>query len=150
MSPAPGEKTRDHPATLMARADCMNDAEMRAMLIEHMGKGFLENIIALFKQEPELMRFIPDLISDEQVVVRLGATALVEELAGKYRQQLGTAVPGLLSLLEHENPTIRGDAVNLLGIIGDPSARENVRRLTRDAHEAVRLLAGEALRELGK
>ncbi|MDH4162729.1 MAG: HEAT repeat domain-containing protein [Nitrospirota bacterium] len=126
----------------------MNDAEMQAMLIEYMGKGFLENIVALFKQEPGLMRFIPALIADEQVVVRLGATALVEELAGGFRLQLRTAVPGLVSLLEHENPTIRGDAVNLLGIIGDPSAREALRRLEGDAHAAVRLLAKEALQEL--
>lgn len=128
----------------------MDDNEMRALLIEHMAKGFLENIVALFKQEPELMRFIPALIADERVVVRLGTTALVEELAGEYRPQLRTAVPGLVSLLEHENPTIRGDAVNLLGIIRDPSAREAVRRLERDAHADVQLLAAEALEEMDK
>ena len=56
----------------------MTDDEMRDMLIEYMGKGFLENIIALFKQEPELARFLPDLLGQENLMVRLGATALVE------------------------------------------------------------------------
>ena len=128
----------------------MNDVEMRAMLIEHMAKGFLENIISLFKQEPELMRFIPEMIADEQVVVRLGTTALVEELAGTHAQQLRAAVPGLIALLGHESPTIRGDAVNLLGVIRDPGARGSVRGLLQDRNEAVRTLAAEALEEIGR
>lgn len=121
---------------------------MRAMLVEYMAKGFLENIISLFKQEPELMRFIPDLISDGQIVVRLGATALVEELAGEHRERLRKAVPGLLLLLGHGSPTIRGDAVNLLGIIGDPAAREAILLLGRDENGTVRTLAVEALADI--
>ncbi len=128
----------------------MHDEEMRAMLIEYMAKGFLENIIALFRQEPDLVRFIPDLIADDQVVVRLGTTALVEELAGTHRRQLWPAAAGLAALLDHANPTVRGDAVNLLGIIGDPSVRDAVSRLDRDANEAVRMLAREALEEIDR
>ena len=86
----------------------MNDDEMRAMLIEYMGKGFLENIIALMKQDPATVRFIPDLLGDDTIMVRLGATALVEELVKEHRQVLAGAVPGLVVLLGHENPTIRG------------------------------------------
>jgi len=120
------------------------------MLIEYMAKGFLENIIALFRQEPELVRFLPDMIADEQMVVRLGTTALVEELAGVYRQQLRAAVPGLVALLGHLNPTIRGDAVNLLGIIRDPAAREAVSGLAQDGNDAVRTLAAQALEEIDR
>jgi len=60
-----------------------SDDDMRAMLIEYMGKGFLENIIAMMKQDPSAVRFIPDLLGDEAIMVRLGATALVEELERK-------------------------------------------------------------------
>ncbi|MBS1242809.1 MAG: hypothetical protein H6R44_564 [Nitrospirae bacterium] len=77
----------------------MNEDEMRAMLIEYMGKGFLENIIAMMKQDPSVVRFIPDLLGDDAIMVRLGATALVEELAKEHREALAVAVPGLLVLL---------------------------------------------------
>jgi HEAT repeat protein len=128
----------------------MNDDDMRAMLIDYMGKGFLENIIAMMKQDPSAVRFIPDLLGDDAIMVRLGATALVEELAKEHRQALAVAVPGLLVLLGHENPTIRGDAANVLGIIGDRSALNDLRGLQNDANPAVREIAEDALRELGR
>jgi len=128
-----------------------SDDDMRAMLIEYMGKGFLENIIiAMMKQDPSAVRFIPDLLGDEAIMVRLGATALVEELAKEHRQALAFAVPGLLVLLGNENPTIRGDAANVLGIIGDRSARHALRELQNDANPAVREIAEDALREMGR
>jgi hypothetical protein len=127
----------------------MNDDELRAMLIEYMGKGFLENIIAMMKQDPLTVRFIPDLLGDDALVVRLGATALVEELVRGHRQVLSGAVPGLLRLLAHENPTVRGDAANVLGIIGDRSAREALEKLRDDANPSVREIALEALAEIG-
>lgn len=128
----------------------MNDDELRSLLIEYMGKGFLENILAMMRQDPATIRFIPDLVGDDAIVVRLGATALVEELAREDRQVLGPAVPGLIRLLAHENPTIRGDTVNVLGIIGDRSAREGIRRLLDDTNAAVREIADDALRELDR
>jgi len=128
----------------------MNDNELRALLIEYMGKGFLENILAMMRQDPSTVRFIPDLVGDDAIVVRLGATALVEELAREDRNALGPAVEGLLRLLAHENPTIRGDAANVLGIIGDRSAREAVHRLLKDPNAAVREIADEALHEIDR
>jgi hypothetical protein len=126
----------------------MNDEELRALLIEYMGRGFLENIIAMMKQDAALVRFIPAMLGDDAIVVRLGATALVEELAQEHRRALGGIVPGLASLLGHENPTIRGDAANILGIIGDPSALGPLRDLFRDANFSVRDIAREAVQEI--
>lgn len=127
----------------------MTDSEMQAMLIDYMGRGFLENIVALFRKEPELARFLPAMIADEQVTVRLGTTALVEELAAEQRDSLRAAVPGLVALLGQENATARGDAANLLGLIGDPAAAGPLRRLLDDPNTAVREIAGDALREIG-
>jgi HEAT repeat protein len=126
----------------------MKDDEMRDMLVEYMGKGFLENIIALFRQEPPLARFIPDMISRENLGVRLGTTALVEELAAGRADILRHAVPGLITLLKNENPTIRGDAASLLGTIGDVSAKEHVSDLLNDENPAVRSVARIALEEI--
>jgi HEAT repeat protein len=126
----------------------MNDDEMRAMLIEYMGRGFLENIVALMRQDASSVRFIPDLVGDDAIVVRLGATALVEELARDGRSALTAALPGLVALLGHENPTVRGDAANVLGIIGDLSALGPLRKLSGDANASVRQIAQEAVLEI--
>ena len=126
----------------------MNDEELQTMLIEYMGRGFLENIIAMMKQDGGLLRFIPTMLSDDAIVVRLGTTALVEELAREHRQALVGIVPGLAALLGHESPTIRGDAANALGIIGDPSAFGLLRELCHDANPLVRDIAREAVQEI--
>jgi HEAT repeat protein len=126
----------------------MDDKEMKAMLIEYMGKGFLENIIALLKQDTSLYRFIADMLGDENLRVRLGATALVEELADDHRDDLRAAVPGIIGLLKHENPTIRGDAASVLGTIKDPSAADALRASLRDEHPGVREVAQDALSEM--
>jgi HEAT repeat protein len=126
----------------------MNEDDLRTMLIDYMGRGFLDNIAALMKQDPSMVRFLPDLLGDDAIVVRLGATALVEELVKDHRQILGGAVAGLVALLGHENPTIRGDAANVLGIIRDRSAVEALMKLQNDGHASVREIAQEAQREI--
>jgi HEAT repeat protein len=126
----------------------MNDDEMRAMLIEYMGKGFLENIIAMMRQDLSTVRFIPDLLGDDAIMVRLGATALVEDLAKEHRQALAGAVPGLLALLGHENPTIRGDTANVLGIIGDRSALPALKELLGDGNPSVREIVQDSMKEI--
>ncbi len=123
---------------------------MRAMLIEYMGNGFLDNIISLLTQDSSLYRFIPDLLGDESLRVRLGATALVEELVPDHREDLKVAVPGIIGLLKHENPTIRGDAASVLGIIKDPSAIEALRISQNDSHPGVREVACVSLAEIGE
>jgi hypothetical protein len=126
----------------------MNDTEMRAMLIEHMGNGFLENIIALLRQDSSLYRFIPDLLGDDKLWVRLGTTALIEELVVDHRDEFNAAVPGIVGLLKHENPTIRGDAASVLGILKDASAIEALRSCLQDSHPGVREIAADALAEI--
>jgi HEAT repeat protein len=123
----------------------MEDHEMKAMLIEYMGNGFLENIIAMFKQDSALYRFIPDLLGNENLRVRLGATALVEELVIEHRKELSAAVPGTIRLLTQESPTIRGDAASVLGIIKDASAIDALRICLHDNHPGVREIARDAL-----
>ena len=127
----------------------MNDSEMRSMLVDYMGRGFLDNIIALFRQDSSLYRFIADMLGNDNIRVRLGATALVEELARERRNELRAAVPGLVALLGHDNPTIRGDAASVLGIIGDQGAKEALQACLNDRHAGVREAVREALQEIG-
>jgi len=121
---------------------------MKDMLVEYMGRGFLDNIIALFRQDGTLYRFIPDMLGEESLHVRLGTVALVEELVKDHRQELRNAVPGLIELLKHENPTIRGDAASMLGTIRDGSAREALKACLEDSHPGVREAAQEALSDI--
>jgi HEAT repeat protein len=81
--------------------------------------------------------------------VRLGATALVEELSGEHKTELRNAVPGIIELLKHENPTIRGDAAYVLGIIKDRSAREALEECLHDSHLGVREVVHDALAQIG-
>ncbi len=127
----------------------MQDQEMKEMLIDYMGRGFLDNIIALFRQDATVYRFIADMLGDDNIRVRLGATALVEELAREHRDELKTAIPGLIALLRHENPTIRGDAASVLGIIKDKEARSALQKVLQDGHPGVREAARDALIEIG-
>jgi HEAT repeat protein len=127
----------------------MNDNEMRSLLVDYMGRGFLDNIIALFRQDESLYRFTADLLGNDNIRVRLGATALVEELAGERRNEFRAAVPGLVALLGHDNPTIRGDAAFVLGIIGDGEAKQALQESLKDSHAGVREAAREALEEIG-
>lgn len=126
----------------------MNDNEMRSMLIDYMGRGFLDNIIAMFRQDASLYRFIADMLGDDNIRVRLGATALVEVLAEERRDDIRAAVPAIIALLGHDNPTIRGDAAFVLGIIGDRGAREALQACLKDGHAGVREAAREALEEI--
>ncbi len=127
----------------------MQDSEIKNMLVEYMGKGFLDNIIALFKQDSSLYRFVPDMLGDENLRVRLGATALVEELSSEHKTELRNAVPGIVELLKHETPTIRGDAAYVLGIIKDRSARVALVACLHDSHISVREVVSDALAQIG-
>ncbi len=123
---------------------------MKTMLIDYMGKGFLDNIIALFRQDSTVYRYLADMLGDDNIRVRLGATALVEELVRDHRRELQSAVPGVVALLKHENPTIRGDAASVLGIIKDKGSAGALRECLEDSHPGVREAARDALEEMKK
>ena len=124
------------------------EKEFQDMIADYMEKGFLENIIDMFKHDHSLCCLIGELIQDDRMRVRIGVTALVEELSGAGGIDLRAAVPGLLPLLHREEPVIRGDAVNLLGIIGDESALPALEEALADADPSVRMLAGEAMADI--
>lgn len=133
----------------MDNSSGMQTEEMKQMLIEYMEKGFLENIIALFKTDPSLYGFIPDMLGQDNLRVRLGTAALVEELIKGHGPELRAIVPLLTRLLKHENPTVKGDAAYVLGIIKDPATEGALTEMLNDENAAVRESAREALQELG-
>ncbi len=107
------------------------------MIADYMEKGFLSNIIAMFKADTSLYNLIGELISDERLMVRVGITALMEELRMIRPEEARMAVPSLLPVLHHENPTIRGDAAYLTGLVGDDKDREVLKPLLDDPNPQV-------------
>lgn len=118
------------------------------MLLDYMEKGFLENIVDMFTHDEALYPFIIDMIRDERLRVRLGGTALVEELAKKRPEPLVRLIPEIAGLLNDGNPTVRGDGANLLDIIGHPDALPFLRAAENDEDGNVRAIVREAINEI--
>jgi len=128
----------------------MTDTELKDMLIEYMGKGFLENIIDMFKHDPSLFRFLPDLISSENTRVRIGAVAIVEELRDSFKDKIEETLPALVRLLENGDDTLRGDIAYLLSILNTPSAHDILKTLCNTENPDIREIVEETLRKTGK
>lgn len=126
----------------------MDNTELREMIAEYMEKGFLENIIDMFKHDSELYYMIADLIRDERIRVRLGITALVETLSQEDNGNIKRAIPNLVKNLRDDNPVVRGDSAYLIGIIGDNESIPYLMTLLNDSDYNVREIAQEAVTEI--
>lgn len=126
----------------------MGHGEMQDMLIEYMGKGFLENIISLFRTDPSLFVHVPAMLGHENMRVRLGTAALIEEFTPTHHRELADVLPGVIALLRHEDPVIRGDAAYVLGILRDRRAVGPLREALNDPDPAVRQSMKDALEEI--
>jgi len=122
------------------------DREINASdLADFLAKGLLENLVILFRAEPDLYPLLADLLQDERIAVRLGASALVESLLEEDAGNGGRIASALLPLLESDRPTVRGDAAWLLGVAGDSGALPGLRERVDDDNPDVRETVQEAL-----
>jgi len=124
----------------------LSDNSMKKMIADYMEKGFLENIVDMFKHDKSLYPIIGDILEDERGRVRLGAVALVESLNQVDPEGVATAIPGIAKLLKNPNSTIRGDAAYLLGIIGHEDALPFLLEASSDENEMVRETVEESIR----
>jgi HEAT repeat protein len=122
--------------------------DLLQMIADYMENGFLENIIDMFRHDRGLYALTGDLIQDERVRVRIGTTALLEELKKSDPDNISRALEHLIPLLDHADAVVRGDAANLVGIVGDKKALPLLKDLVADENDDVRLIAREAVREL--
>jgi HEAT repeat protein len=126
----------------------ITDKGLLSMIADYMEKGFLENIVDMFRHDNKLYGLVGELIQDERVRVRIGVTALIEELSVLDAPNVPAAVSPLLPLLDHENPVVRGDVSNILGIIGNQSILPFLEKGLNDGNPNVRLIIGEAIEEI--
>ncbi|QWR78632.1 HEAT repeat domain-containing protein [Candidatus Magnetomonas plexicatena] len=115
------------------------------MVSDYMEKGFLDNIVSMFKADSDTHSLIVGLLRDERMRVRIGAVALLEELSEAKMPGLEHIADMLLPLLVDEISFVRGDAAYCLGIIGGPPHIEHLRKLTTDSEKDVREAALEAI-----
>jgi hypothetical protein len=111
--------------------------EMVKMVADYMEGGFLENIVAMFRQDRNLYPIIGEVLADERQRVRIGMIALVETLIDEDYDNVLTAIPGIAEQLYNEHPTIRGDAAYLLGIIGHKEGLPYLEEVEGEEHELV-------------
>jgi len=122
--------------------------DLKTMILDYMEKGFLENIIDMFKYDESLFPLIIDMIKDERVRVRLGTAALVEELTKLKTEPLLKFIPLIGELLKDPNPTVRGDAAYLLGIIKHKDALPYLSEADNDDDVNVREIARDAVKDI--
>jgi HEAT repeat protein len=122
--------------------------EMKSMIADYMEKGFLENIVVLFKHDKNLYGYVGDLMADERIRVRIGVAALMESLKKDDTENVLKAVPHIIPLLKNQNPVIRGDAAYLLGIIGHTVAIPYLKEKEEDEDSNVRVIAKEAIEDI--
>jgi HEAT repeat protein len=126
------------------------DNGLLSMIADYMEKGFLENIVDMFRHDSKLYSLVGELTQDERVRVRIGVTALIEELSSLDAGNVRAAVPSLLPLLQHDNPVVRGDVSNILGIIGDKSILPFLEKGLNDSDPNVNLIISEAIAEISR
>ena len=119
------------------------------MIADYMENGFLDNIMDMFRHDKTLYRLVGELIQDERVRVRIGVTALMEEMKRLDPANIFLALENLHPLFDHGDAVVRGDSANLVGIIGDRNSQPHLRKLLSDGDENVRLIAADALVETG-
>jgi HEAT repeat protein len=78
-------------------------------------------------------------------MVRMGMAVLFEELKALRPQEVALAIPALLPILGEETPWMRGEAVNLLGIIGTPEALAPLKPLADDPEPQIREMVQDIL-----
>lgn len=123
-------------------------SDLQQMIADHMENGFLENIIDMFRHDSSLYDLVGTLIRDERVRVRIGVTALIEELKRLDPVNVIRAQKNLLPLLASSEAVVRGDAANLISIIGDRGSLPFLEQCLLDIDEGVRTIAREAIAEM--
>lgn len=124
-------------------------AELITVIGDFLEMGHVENIMAMFKQDTSLYALSGELLRDERFMVRMGMAVLFEELKGLRPQEVALAIPALLPVLGEETPWMRGEAVNLLGIIGTPEALAHIKPLADDPEPQIREMVGDILEAQG-
>ncbi len=117
--------------------------ELTKVIGDFLEMGHLENIVAMFKQDTSHYLLTGELLRDDRFMVRMGVAVLFEELVLLRPDEVRLALPSLIPLLADSTPWVRGEAVNVLGIIGGDEAQELIGSMCADPDPQVREIAND-------
>lgn len=122
---------------------------LQDVIADFLELGHVDNIIAMFTQDPSCLLLSGVIIQDERFKVRMGMAVLFEELVMILpHTMLDNAVPSLLAAMGHDAAYVRGDAAHLLATIQSATALTALVKFQHDPDPQVAEIACEAL-ELG-
>jgi hypothetical protein len=124
-----------------SKMDQVSNDELKRVIKDFLEMGHVENIVAMFRHEPIYYAWTGEILDDERFNVRLGVAVLFEELRTLQPEMLALAIPSLTGLLQSASALIRGEAINVLGIIGTDEAIRPVREMLGDPSPQVREMA---------
>lgn len=123
----------------------VSDEALLQVIADFLAMGHVDNIVAMFRQEPRYFAWTGRLLTDERFAVRLGVSVLFEHLAGLCPELLPLAVPGLAEHLGHPVEWVRGEAASVLAIVGTEAALAALPPLLDDPSPQVREIVRDIL-----
>ena len=137
-----------HTAEVTTHANHKNevsDQELLAVIADFLEMGHVENIVAMFRQDPRYYEWTGKLLTDERFAVRLGVSVLFEYLSQTDPAHIELAIPSLVKQLQHSTAWVRGEAVNVLGLIGSKTALAHVQSMQNDPDSQVTEIVNDIL-----
>lgn len=126
----------------------VSNTELQKVIADFLEMGHVDNIVAMFRREPAYYEWTGELLDDERFAVRIGIAVLFEELKKIQPEKLELAIPSLVRLLDSQSPTMRGEAVGILGLIATEEAIRHIRAMAGDPSPQVREMVAMVLEEL--
>jgi hypothetical protein len=123
----------------------ISENELIQVIADFLEMGHVDNIVAMFRQDSSLYGLTGNLLRDERFTVRLGLAVLFEELVKGKAAAPAAAIPSLLPLLGETDPTLRGEASNILGIINTAEALHALKPLLDDPDPQVAEIVADIL-----
>lgn len=127
----------------------VSDAELKTVIADFLEMGHVDNIVAMFKQEPAYYNWTGEILTDERFAVRLGVSVLFEELMLQKPEDTPLAIPSLVKQLANTTPFVRGEAISVLGIIGTEEALAHIRNAQNDPDPQVQEVISDILQTDG-
>ncbi len=126
----------------------LSDAGIAAYITQHLKDGQLPQIEAKLRAQPQWLRYVLELIPDMEAPMqaRIGVGALFEALRGEALLQ--ASIPTLITLSQHADHRVRGDACYYLGLTQTAAARAPLTACLADPNADVREIAQESLESL--
>lgn len=131
----------------------VSDKELLSVIKDFLEMGYVDNIVAMFDQEPRYLTWSGNILEDERFAVRLGVSVLFEELKARHPKNpewLHPAIAALVPLLDSGQPLIRGEALSVLAIIDGPGLAGHIHKMLTDDDPQIREIAEDIMESISQ